>query len=112
MISAVLILSYLNEKGITLSEALAPITSKYFVSGEINFTAENKDEIIAALKGKYADAKFEEIDGISIEYPDWRFNVRKSNTEPLLRLNLETRSQELLAQKKEELVKLIDSLKK
>jgi len=112
MISAVLILSYLNEKGITLSEALAPITNKYFVSGEINFTAENKDEIIAELKGKYADAKFEEIDGISIEYPDWRFNVRKSNTEPLLRLNIETRSQELLNQKKEELVKLIDTLKK
>jgi phosphomannomutase len=112
MISAIIILSYLNEKGITLSEALAPITSKFFVSGEINFTAENKDEIIAALKGKYAYAKFEEIDGISIEYPDWRFNVRKSNTEPLLRLNLETRSQELLDQKKDELTKLIDSLKK
>ena len=112
MISAVLILSHLNEKGITLSEALAPITSKYFVSGEINFTAENKDEIIAELKWKYADAKFEEIDGISIEYPDWRFNVRKSNTEPLLRLNIETRSQELLAQKKEELIGLINGLKK
>jgi len=112
MISAVLILSYLNEKGITLSEALAPITSQYFVSGEINFTAENKDEIIAELRRKYTDARFEEIDGISIEYPDWRFNVRKSNTEPLLRLNIETRSQELLDDKKEELVNLINGLKK
>lgn len=112
MISAILILSYLNEKGITLSEALAPITSKYFVSGEINFTAENKDEIISQFKEKYSDATFEEIDGISIEYTDWRFNVRKSNTEPLLRLNIETRSKELLEQKQEELVNLINSLKK
>lgn len=112
MISAILILAYLNEKNINLSEALTPIVSKYFVSGEINFTAENKDEIITQLKEKYQDAKFEEIDGISIEYPEWRFNVRKSNTEPLLRLNIETRSKELLEQKKEELVNLIDSLRK
>lgn len=112
MISAILILSYLNEKGIMLSDALESITSKYFVSGEINFTAENKDEIIAQLKEKYNDAKFEEIDGISIEYSDWRFNVRKSNTEPLLRLNIETRSKELLEDKREELVNLIDSLKR
>ncbi|MFH1183259.1 MAG: phosphomannomutase/phosphoglucomutase [Candidatus Moraniibacteriota bacterium] len=112
MISAIMILSYLNEKGLTLSQALAEIMSKYFVSGEINFTAENKDEIIAQLKEKYADAKFEEIDGISIEYPDWRFNVRKSNTEPLLRLNIETRSQALLDEKKKELVELIDGWKK
>ncbi len=111
MISAVLILAHLNEKNITLSEALAPITGKYFVSGEINFTAENKDEIIAQLKEKCGDAKFEEIDGISIEYPDWRFNVRKSNTEPLLRLNIETRSKKLLEEKKNELVSLIDGLK-
>jgi len=112
MIPALLILSYLGEKKTNISEAFAEILKKYFVSGEINFTAENKDEIIDHLREKYSDAKFEEIDGISIEYPDWRFNVRKSNTEPLLRLNIETRSQELLTQKKEELVKLIDGLKK
>jgi len=111
MISAILILAYLNEKNITLSEALASMTSKYFVSGEINFTAENKDEIIAQLKEKYSDAKFEEIDGISIEYKDWRFNVRKSNTEPLLRLNIETRSQKLLDERREELVELINRWK-
>jgi len=112
LIPAILVIAYLNEKKITLPEALAEITKNYFVSGEINFQAENKDEIIAALKGKYGNAKFEEIDGISIEYSDWRFNVRKSNTEPLLRLNIETRSRELLKQKREELVKLINSLKK
>jgi len=112
MISAILILAYLNEKNIPLSKALASITSKYFVSGEINFTAENKDEIITQLKERYKNAKFEEIDGISIEYKDWRFNVRKSNTEPLLRLNIETRSKELLEEKRKELVELINSLRK
>jgi len=112
MIPAVMIISYLNEKGITLKEALDPILSKYFVSGEINFIAENKDEIIVQLKEKYGDATFSEIDGISIEYDNWRFNVRKSNTEPLLRLNIETRSKELLEEKKKELVSLINSFVK
>jgi len=112
LIPAILVLSYLNEKNQSLAEALAEVTENYFVSGEINFTAENKDEIITALKGKYADAEFSEIDGVSIEYPDWRFNVRKSNTEPLLRLNIETRSQELLEEKKKELVELINKIKK
>ncbi len=112
MIPAIIILSYLNEKNITLSEALAPIMENYFVSGEINFEAENKDEIINKLQEKYSDGKFEEIDGISIEYSSFRFNVRKSNTEPLLRLNIEARSQELLDEKKAELVGLIEEWKK
>lgn len=111
MISAVLILSYLSEKGLKLSEAIRPIASKYFVSGEINFVAENKDEIIDKIKNKYSDSKIEEIDGVSIEYNDWRFNVRKSNTEPLLRLNIETRSKELLGNKKEELMNFINEIK-
>lgn len=67
LIPAILVLSYLNEKNQSLAEALAEVTENYFVSGEINFTAENKDEIITALKGKYADAEFSEIDGVSIE---------------------------------------------
>jgi len=111
LVPAILVLVYLNEKNTTLAEALAEVTENYFVSGEINFTTENKDEIIAKLKEKYSDAKFEEIDGISVEYPDWRFNVRKSNTEPLLRLNIETRSRNLLEEKRKELVSTIDRLK-
>lgn len=112
MISALLILCYLNEKKRPLSEILSPLTTRYFVSGEINFTAENKDEIVEALKNDYAEGKFDDLDGISIEYPDFRFNVRKSNTEPLLRLNLEARSAEGLEQKKKELVEKIEKLKK
>ncbi|MBM3256426.1 MAG: phosphomannomutase/phosphoglucomutase [Candidatus Moranbacteria bacterium] len=111
LIPAILVIVYLNERKMALTEALAEITENYFVSGEINFQAENKDEILKKLKKKYGDAKFEEIDGLSIEYPNWRFNVRKSNTEPLLRLNIETRSQKLLEDKKEELVGLINQWK-
>ncbi len=111
MISALLILDYLNKEKIKLSEALASFTDKYFVSGEINFVAENKDEIIEEIKQKYNDGQFEEIDGLSIAYSDWRFNLRKSNTEPLLRLNIETRKAGLLEEKREELVRLIETLR-
>lgn len=112
MIPVVLTLSYLNEKNSSLSEILKPITQNYFVSGEINFEAENKDEIIEKLKETYSDASFEEIDGISLSLKDFRFNVRKSNTEPLLRLNVEARDQSVLEEKKQELIGLINSLKK
>jgi len=112
MIPVVIILSYLNEKNLTLSEALKPITDNYFVSGEINFEAENKDEIIEKLKEKYSNATFEEIDGISLSFPDFRFNVRKSNTEPLLRLNVEARKGSVLNEKRDELVNLINEWKK
>ncbi len=112
MISALLILRYLSEKGLPLSEILRPLTDKYFVSGEINFMAENKDEIVEALKNDYAEGKFDDLDGISIEYPNFRFNVRKSNTEPLLRLNLEARSAEELKQRKRELVEKIEGMRR
>ncbi len=107
MISALFILKYLDKSKITLSKALESLTNNYFVSGEINFVAENKDEIVNALKEKYVEGKLDELDGISIEYPDFRFNVRKSNTEPLLRLNLEARSADILEEKKKELMEAI-----
>jgi len=112
MIPAVLILSYLNEKNMKLSEVLKPLMEKYFVSGEINFEADNKDEIIDALKKKYAEGKQDELDGLSVEFGDWRFNVRKSNTEPLLRLNMEARKSKLLDDKKREVSEVIESLRK
>ena len=74
----------------------------------IPFT-EKKDEIIEKAKEKYNDGKQEFIDGLSVEYNDWRFNLRKSNTEPLLRLNLEAKSREIMEQKKDEIIKLIES---
>src|SRR5690606_8640692 len=91
-IPALLILELMSRKGQTLAELLAPLREKYFISGEINTTLASMDEAdakIAALSAKYADGHVYQLDGVSVEYPDWHFNVRKSNTEPLLRLNLE-----------------------
>jgi phosphomannomutase len=62
---------------------------------------------LAAIAAKYADGHQYELDGISVEYPDWHFNVRPSNTEPLLRLNLEAKTPELMAQKRDEVIALI-----
>jgi phosphomannomutase len=84
---------------------------KYFVSGEINSEVKNVPSKIAEAKKKYAaDAKnIDEIDGVSIEYDDWRFNLRGSNTEPVIRLNVEAKSKELMEEKRDELLNLVKS---
>lgn len=105
-----LILEMLTKYDTTLSKLAEPFTSKYFTPGEINFETEKKDEIIKTMEEKFADGKIEHIDGLSVAFSDWRFNLRKSNTEPLLRLNLEARSKELMEQKTDEMVNLIKSL--
>jgi len=104
-----LILEMMTKYDKKLSELAAPYTTKYFISGEINFETEKKDEIIELITQKYSDGKHEFIDGLSVEYPDWRFNLRKSNTEPLLRINVEARSKEKMEEKRDELVNLIKS---
>ncbi len=103
-----LILEMLSKYNTTLSSLAYPYTSKYFISGEINFETEKKDEILNAVKQKYKDGKIEFIDGLSVEYDNWRFNLRKSNTENLLRLNLEARSKDLMEEKKSELIEFIN----
>jgi phosphomannomutase len=110
LIPLFLILEMMAKYNKTLSQLAYPYVSKYFTPGEINFETEKKDEVIAAFEEKFKDGKLEYIDGLSVEYPQWRLNLRKSNTEPLLRLNLEARTKELMEQKKEELVNLIESL--
>lgn len=107
LIPLFLILEMISKYNTTLSQLAQPYVSKYFTPGELNFETENKDEIIAKAKEKYSDGKQEFVDGLSVEYADWRFNLRKSNTEPLLRLNLEARSQEKMEEKKKELVEFI-----
>ncbi len=102
-----LIWEMISKYNTTLSKLALPYTSKYFSPGEINFETEKKDEIIKIAEKKYFDGKIEYIDGLSVEYENWRFNLRKSNTEPLLRLNLEAKSKELQDQKTKELVDFI-----
>jgi phosphomannomutase len=85
------------------------LQEKYPNSGETNFTVVDKATKLKEIEQKYADGKIEHIDGVSIEYADWRFNVRESNTEPLLRLNLEAKNKELVAEKLKELTELIQN---
>ena len=89
-IPALLILEELSRHGSKLSEMLAPMRGKYFISGEINSQVEDPQAKITQLAERYADAQQTRLDGISVDYPDWHFNVRASNTEPLLRLCLES----------------------
>jgi phosphomannomutase len=74
----------------------------YYSSGEINYEVHDKDGAIKKLAERYKDASVDYLDGITIEYDTWWFNVRKSNTEPLLRLNLEANTADLLKKKLEE----------
>ena len=109
-IPAVLILELMSRKGLTLHELLKPLNDKYFISGEINTKLKSMNEVpprLVAIGAKYADGHQYELDGLSVEYPDWHFNVRPSNTEPLLRLNLEGKTPELMAQKRDEVLALI-----
>ena len=82
--------------GKKLSELTAPL-NKYFHSGEINFHVDNKEKILSNLRAKYSDGQVVEMDGFYVEYPTWWFNVRVSNTEPVLRLNLEANTREEMA---------------
>ena len=84
--------------------------TKYPISGEINSTVSDADKVIIGLKEKYGKSavSIDEIDGISINYDTWRFNVRKSNTEPVIRLNVESRNDvKLMEQKRDELLSFI-----
>lgn len=109
IIPLLLILEMISKYSKTLSQLAFPYTSKYFISGELNFETQKKDEIIKNAEEKYSDGDVEHIDGLSVAYNDWRFNLRKSNTEPLLRLNIEAKNEKVCHDKTEELVKLIKS---
>jgi len=111
-IPALLILELMSRKGQTLAELLAPLRAKYFISGEINTRVSNAATVEArlqALADRYKDGHTYMMDGFSAEFPDWHFNVRGSNTEPLLRLNLEATSQALMEQKRDEVLSVIRS---
>lgn len=109
-IPALLILELLSVEGKKLSELLAPLRSKYFISGEINSEVSDADAKIAEIETTYADATITHVDGVSVDYDDWHFNVRKSNTEPLLRLTLESLvSQEDMERRRDEVLGLIRS---
>jgi len=109
MIPPMQVLEFLSENNITLSEATKPVMSKYFISGEINSDVADKEAKMEEIAQKYHNAEISKLDGVAIEYSDWRFCVRPSNTEPLLRLTLEAKNEKLMEEKRDEVLKIIRS---
>jgi phosphomannomutase len=109
-IPALLVLEKLSVEGKRLSELLEPYRSTYFISGEINSEVADGEAKMAALEERYGDARISHLDGVSVDYDDWHFNVRPSNTEPLLRLCLESLvSEEDMERRRDEVLALIRS---
>ena len=105
-----MILDLMSAKGLSLRDLLKPLRERYFISGEINTKVANMsvaDQKIAELKKIYAKGNPYDLDGVSVEFDDWHFNVRQSNTEPLLRLNLEGLTPEIMEKKRDEVLGII-----
>ena len=100
MIPWLMVTELMSRTGKTLAQLVEARVALYPCSGEINRKVENAGEVLAKMEKKYADAKLDDLDGISVEYAKWRFNIRISNTEPVMRLNVETRGDEKLLQEK------------
>ena len=112
MIPALLLLELMSVRGKSLRELLAPLRAKYFLSGEINTALSGQDAVALTLDrlvDRYADARISHLDGVSIDYDTWRFNVRPSNTEPLLRLNLEAATEQEMVARRDEVVGFLRS---
>lgn len=109
LIPSLLVLEMLSRKKVKMSDLLKPLEKKYFISGEINSKVADPIAKIKQLTQKYKDGKQNMLDGITVFYKDWHFNVRPSNTEALLRLNLDAKSKTLMETKRDEILKLIRS---
>ncbi|MGR3179768.1 MAG: phosphomannomutase/phosphoglucomutase [Candidatus Anammoxibacter sp.] len=106
LITLVQIMNILSKKKVPMSNLIASY-KKYFATGEINFEVKDKDAKIQQLAEKFADGTIDYLDGITIDYGDWWFNVRKSNTEPMLRLNMEAKTKKLLEKNSEVVINAI-----
>jgi phosphomannomutase len=109
-IPALLMLELMSKKGKSLQQLLDPLRREYFISGEINTKLAGMDAVPATLDRiatRYSDGGQATLDGLSVEYDDWHFNVRPSNTEPLLRLNLEAKTPEMMAFRRDEVLTII-----
>jgi phosphomannomutase len=106
LIAALLVLEALSDSGRPLSEMLSGY-QRYFESGEINSEVEDQEGTLRKLEDIYRDGKQDHTDGLTVEFEDWWFNCRPSNTEPLLRLNLEARTREMMEEKRDEVLAVI-----
>jgi phosphomannomutase len=111
IVPALVLLDLVSRAGVPLSEMLAPFRERYFISGEINSTVDDVPVRLQALKDHYGlqAERVSHLDGISFEFSDWHFNVRPSNTEPLLRLNLEALDADTMQQRRDEVLSIIRS---
>ena len=108
MIPLMLVAKLVSVTGQSLGALVADMMAKYPCSGEINSTVADVKEVLARVQAQYADGELDSTDGISISYPNWRFNLRGSNTEPVIRLNVESRGDEaLMRAKTDEVLQLV-----
>ena len=108
ILPSLLLMELLARRGVKLSDLLKELEATYFISGEINSKVADVKGRLAALAERYADGTIERMDGVSVSYDSWHFNVRGSNTEPLIRLNLESiASPEEMATKRDEVLEII-----
>ncbi len=110
LVPALLVLELLGERGAKLSQLIARFREKYHISGEINSTVADAPAAIERLRERFSDGTQTELDGLSVQYPEWHFNVRASNTEPLLRLNLESLVSEAdMERRRDEVLEIINA---
>jgi len=108
ILPALILLELLSKRGMKLSQLLKPLEGRFFITGEINTRVDDAQMRIDMISRRFQDGEQSRMDGISIRYPTWHFNVRPSNTEPLLRLNLESiRSPYEMTQRRDEVLSLI-----
>jgi phosphomannomutase len=106
LVASVVVMDQMSKAGVPLSELLAPLR-RWSDSGEINSEVSDQAAVMERIARAYPEDRVDRLDGLTVEFDDWWFNVRPSNTEPLLRLNVEARTEELLREKTEEVLSLI-----
>ena len=107
IVPSLVLMQMMSESGRSLSRLLSPLESRYFLSGEINSRVADPAAKLEELAGRYADGRIERLDGVSVSFDDWHFNARASNTEPLLRLNLEALTPRRMEEKRDEVLAVI-----
>jgi len=107
MVPALLVLEMLGRTGRKLSELLRPLRERYHISGEINSRVSDVEAALLRIQERYRDGRIQKLDGVSVDYDSWHFNVRPSNTEPLLRLNLEAYDREEMERRRDEVLGII-----
>ena len=110
LLTLIMLINFVSSQDKKLSEIMHAM-DKYYHTGEVNFTVRDQDEVINRIEKAYSDGRLSHLDGILVEYDDWWFNIRKSNTEPLIRLTLESIHEQTMQKKKQEISNIINKIK-